>query len=71
MPYQRADLAKCENFGCPARTDCLRYTMPASEYQTWADFDWSEETGCTSYINNDFSTADRESNKAFRGSANI
>ena len=32
-------IAKCAGKDCPQRDTCLRYTAPASERQSWSDFD--------------------------------
>lgn len=34
-----AGIAKCGGVGCAVKDTCRRYTVKASQYQTWAGFD--------------------------------
>ena len=40
------DICKCLNKKCPKRKTCYRFTAKADEYQSYAHFNYGEDTEC-------------------------
>ena len=45
-----ADIAKCNGHNCPLKEKCYRYTVPASDWQTYGDFKYDD--GCDYFWDN-------------------
>lgn len=45
-----SDITKCADKGCPSRKHCLRWTVPAGDHQSFADFDRQDAEECEAYI---------------------
>jgi hypothetical protein len=42
------DISKCANEDCPQKENCFRYTVEASDYQTYSEF--KQENGECEYF---------------------
>lgn len=58
-----ADISKCNDFFCPSKDYCYRFTVPAGFYQSYAEFNRDEDAdNC-----NDFWPNGKESTKCKLG----
>lgn len=43
------DITKCDNEDCSIKHECYRWTAPASDYQSYADFEPDEDGNCEGF----------------------